>query len=172
MSLLRSLICALLVCTGAWAQSLADFSLNMGMIAFKAPTEWPAIMQKTEGDPQFMAFQVRDPADQGTQEATRVTVETKQLADAGDFQSFVNTGLDKAKQTPGYEPQLGSADSSRLRYFGMNGRIRYEYQEAFFLNGHIAIHVRCTRPMLAATTKAWTESYEKGCSQIMQSLKP
>jgi hypothetical protein len=154
------------------AQGAGEFTLDQGFVKFTAPPDWPVIMQKTEGNPQFIAFQVKDAADTGTGEATRVTVETKLLDDSGNFQAMVNVGVDKAKQSPGYEPRTDGVDASTLRYYALSGKTRYEYRETWYLNGHVMVHARCARPMLAATTAQWTADYEKGCTQVMQSLKP
>ena len=156
----------------ARAQSAGEFSLNEGFVKFSAPPAWPVIMQKSEGNPQFIAFQVKDPADAGSGEATRVTVETKLMDDSSNFQPMVNAGMDKAKQMPGYEQRSDGVDASTLRYFALDNKTRYEYRETCFLNSHMMVHVRCARPMLAATTAQWTAEYERGCAQIMQSLKP
>ena len=163
---------AALVTAVAHAQGAGDYSLDQGFVAFKAPPDWPVIMQKTEGNPQFIAFQVKDPADTGTGETSRVTVETKLLDDSGNFQAMVNGGLARIKQSPGYEASADSGDASVLRYFALNGKTRYEFRETWYLNGHVMVHVRCARPMLQATTPQWTMNYEHGCGQIMQSLKP
>ena len=162
-----------LLCAGtAFAQSDGQFSLNQGFIKFSAPPEWPVIMQKTEGNPQFVAFQVKDPADVGSGEATRVTVETKLLDDSGNFQSTVNVAVDKEKKMTGYEQRTDGVDPSVLRFYALSGKTRYEYRDTWYLSSHVMIHVRCARPMLAKTSAAWTAAYEKGCAQIMQSLKP
>ena len=163
---------AAIAAAGAHAQDTGDYSLAQGFVTFKAPPEWPVIMQKAEGNPQFIAFQVKDPADNGTGEASRVTVETKLLDDSGNFQAMVNGALARVKQSPGYEQRTDGVDPSVLRYFALNGKARYEYRETWYLNGHVLVHVRCARPMLLATTAAWTTDYDKGCGQIMQSLKP
>ncbi|MEP6485128.1 MAG: hypothetical protein ABJB01_11825 [Rudaea sp.] len=160
------------LCAAAVADETGAYSLNDGYIKFSAPPAWPVIMQKTEGAPQFVAFQVKDPADTNTGEATRVTVETKVLDDSSNFQAVVNVGMDKAKQMTGYEQHTEGVDATVLRYFAMNGKTRYEYRETWYLNGHAVVHARCARPMLAATTPQWTAEYEKGCAQIMQSLRP
>lgn len=154
------------------AQTPGEFSLAQGFVKFSAPPAWPVIMQKSDGNPQFVAFQVKDPADAGSGEATRVTVETKLMDDSSNFQPMVNVGMDKAKQMPGYEQRSDGVDASTLRYFALNDKTRHEYRETWFLNGHMLVHVRCARPMLSATTAQWTAEYERGCAQIMQSLKP
>jgi hypothetical protein len=149
-----------------------DYSLDQGFVHFSAPPQWPVIMQKTEGNPQFIALQVKDPADTDTGEATRVTVDTKLLDDSSNFQAMVNLGVEKAKQSPGYEQRTEGVDASTLRYYAMNGKTRYEYRETWYLNGHVMVHVRCARPMLEKTTAQWTAEYEKGCQQIIASLRP
>jgi hypothetical protein len=163
---------AAIAAASAQAQESGDYSLSQGFVTFKAPPEWPAIMQKTEGNPQFIAFHVKDPADTGTGEASRVTVETRLLDDSGNFQSTVNGAVARIKQSPGYEQHSEGVDASVLRYFALNGKTRYEYRETWYLNGHVLVHARCARPMLPATTPAWTADYEKGCAMIIQSLKP
>jgi len=155
----------------AGAQTPGEFSLNEGIVKFTAPPTWPVIMQKTEGNPQAVAFQVKDPADEGTGEATRVTVGTKLLDDPSNFQALVNADVDKGKQMPDYEKR-DSSDATVLRFVARNGKTRYEYRDTWYLNGHILVHVRCARPMLEKTTAQWTADYEKGCAQIMASAKP
>lgn len=156
----------------ALAQTPGEYALDEGFIKFSAPPEWPVMMQKNEGNPQFIAFQVKDPADTGTGEISRVTVETKLLNDASNFQSTVNRDVDKAKQLPDYTQKSEGVDADTLRYFARNGKTRYEYRETWYLNGHLLVHVRCARPLLDKTTAQWTAAYEGGCRQIMQSLKP
>ena len=156
---------------GVGAQTPGEFSLNEGIVKFTAPPAWPVIMQKTEGNPQAVAFQVKDPADDGTGEATRVTVSTKLLDDTSNFQALVNADVDKGKQMPDYEKR-DSNDATVLRFVARNGKARYEYRDTWYLNGHVMVHVRCVRPLLEKTTAQWTADYEKGCAQIMTSAKP
>lgn len=174
MSPIRTLLFALasLWTCVAYAEGTTDYSLEERIVKFKAPSDWAVIMHKSEGNPQFIAFQVKDPADQGTGETTQVTVETKVLDDSSNFQSLVNFGLEKSKQSPGYEQRTDGVDPNTLRYFALNGKSRYEYRETYYLLSHIFIHVKCARPMLAATAPAWADSYEKGCAVVMQSIRP
>jgi hypothetical protein len=169
---LASFLTGTLFAIGAAAETPGEFTLNQGVVRFVAPPAWPVIMQKTEGNPQVVAFQVKDPADAGTGEATRVTVNTKLLDDTSSFQALVNADVNKGKQMPDYEKRDDGVDSSVLRYFAKNGKTRYEYRETWYLNGHVLVHVRCARPMLESTTSTWTADYEKGCAQIMASAKP
>jgi hypothetical protein len=163
---------SLLLAAGAGAETPGEYSLNEGSIKFSAPAAWPVIMQKTEGNPQVVAFQVKDPAEEGSGEATRVIVNTKRLEDSGAFKAQVDADVNKAKQMSEYEKRDDGVDPSVLRYFARNGKTRYEYRETWYLNGKVMVHVRCARPMLEKTTAQWTADYDKGCAQIMQSAKP
>lgn len=166
----------LFVCAGtAQANKGADtgtqYALYEGAVKFSAPSSWPAIMQKTEGTPQFTAFLVKNPADQGSGEAGQVSVEAKLINDASTFPALVNAAVDKAKQSSGYEARQDSG-ADALHYVAIDGKQRYEYREAWYLASKIVIHVRCAQPLLAETTPDWTASYEAGCAQIMRSAKP
>ncbi len=171
---------ALLCATAAHAQTQSetpsqvpgDYSLDQGFVKFSAPPAWPVMMEKTEGTPQFVAFQIKDPADAGTGESSRVTVETRLLDNSSNFQAMVNRDVDKAKRMPEYKQTTEGVPESTLRYHALNGKTGYEFRETWYLNGHIFVHVRCERPMLAKTTTQWTAAYEQGCAQIMQSIKP
>jgi len=160
---------ALLVCASA---SAADYSIYENIIKFKTPADWSVIMEKKEGNPQFMAFQIRDPADPGSNEISQVTINARLMHDSSFFQQQVDAATDKAKQLPGFEQVTEGVDPTVMRYFAMNGKTRYEYRETFYLVSHLFLHIRCSRPMLAETTKAWTDAYNKGCGDLMASLKP
>lgn len=166
----RPLLALLLTGAAAGAVSAADYSLNDGIVKFSAPDSWPVIMQMTEGSPQVVAFQVKDPADSGTDEATRVSVTTRKLEDAQAFQSFVSSSMEKARQTPGYESENGS-DGGSLRYSGLNGKTRYKFRESYYFQNSVAVQLRCVRPVLKSTSAAWIASFDQGCDQIAQSLQ-
>ncbi len=169
-TLLANALAALLLSGLSAVAGAADYTLNDGAIAFSAPSDWPVIMQMSEGSPQVLAFQVKDPADTGTGEATRVTVTTRKLDDAQAFQTFVNQALDKARQTPGFEREAGT-DASSLRYSGLNQKTPYKYRESYFYKNGIAVQLRCVHPVLKATAPAWTAAFDQGCDQIAASLQ-
>jgi hypothetical protein len=147
------------------------YPLYEGIVKISAPADWPVILKKTEGIPQFIAFQVSDPAAQSSGESSQVSVEAKLLNDGSTTQALVNAGMEKAKQTPGYEARADGNGADALHYTALNGKQRYEYRESWAFSSRMLTHVRCSRPLLAATTAAWTKAYETGCEQIMQSAK-
>src|SRR5215468_8401184 len=144
---LAILLAALSVASAFAAESKADYTLYERILKFKAPAEWNVIMEKRDGNPQFIAFQVKDPADAGNNEIAQVTVSAKLMHDSSFFQQ-VSEGV----------------DPTVMRYYAMNGKTRYEYRETFYLVTHLFLHVRCSRPLLKETTAAWTDAYDKGCA--------
>lgn len=169
MSLRLPVLIVFLLC--ARSVAAADYALFENILKFNVPADWPVLMEKKDGNPQFMAFQVRDPADPESKEITQVTVSAKLMHDSSFFQQQVDAATDKAKQLPGFEVAK-AADPNVFRYYAMNGKTRYEYRETFYLVSHLLLHVRCVRPMLAETTQAWSDAYDKSCADLMQSLKP
>lgn len=147
------------------------YSLFEGIVRFSAPAQWPVILEKKEGVPQFIAFQIKDPAAEGSGESSEVWVDAKLLNDATTSQALVNAATDRAKKTPGFEAAKDNEANGALHYTALNGKQRYEYRETWQLAATILAHVRCTRPLLAATSAAWTTDYDAGCNTVMQSLK-
>lgn len=176
-TVLAGLLAAVLPVAGVEAQTAnaaaggTRYALYAGAVTFSAPAEWPAIMQKVEGTPQFIAFLIKDPADPGSDEATRVSVEAKLLNDASTFPALVNAATDKVRQMQGYEARPDAA-AGALHYLALDGRQRFEFREAWYLESKILVHIRCARPLLATTTPQWTAAYEAGCAQVMRTAKP
>ncbi len=147
------------------------YSLFEGIVRFNAPAAWPVILEKKEGVPQFLVLQVKDPAAEGSGESSEVWVDAKLLNDASTSQALVNAATDRAKQAPGFEAAKDNNADGVLHYMALNGKQRYEYRETWQLAATVLVHVRCARPLLAATSAAWTQAYDSGCSGVMRSLK-
>jgi hypothetical protein len=148
-----------------------SYPLYEGLVKISAPADWPVILKKVEGIPQFIAFEVRDPAAQASGESSQISVDAKLLNDGSTTQALVNAGMDKARQSPGYEARADGNSADALHYNALNGKQRYEYRESWAFSSRMITHVRCSRPLLPATTAAWTQAYEAGCAQIIQSAK-
>lgn len=168
---MKSLPLLLLLCAGTVAaQDTNNFALNDGNVRFSVPSTWPAIMEKSDGNPQAIVFQVHDPATQGTEDTATITVKTRQLKSPADFADAVQNEMLLSKAQAGYEAQPAAADASIHRYFVLRGKTRYEVRDRFVLIGTIAAQVRCQRPLLDATTRSWTSTWDSGCSSVSASV--
>ena len=161
----------LLAAGSAFAQSSTDHVLNDGKVRFSVPQDWSAIMEKSDGNPQAIIFQVVDPAAAGTDDTASVTVKTRQLKSAADFADATQNEMLLSKAQTGYEAALDGSASGVHHYFVMRGKTRYSIRDRFTLMGTIAVQVRCQRPLLDATTKDWTARFDGGCDSVAASLK-
>ena len=127
-------------------------------------------MEKTNGDPQFMAFQVPDPADKDKNEITQRDRQTRSSCTTRRFfQSQVESRMDKAKQHAGLRAgHRGRRIRPCCATPRSNGRTRYEYRETFYFVSHLFLHVRCSRPLLKDTAQAWIDAYNNACADIMR----
>lgn len=165
------LLVVLLAAGTASAQGNTDYALNDGKVRFRVPATWTAIMEKSDGNPQAIVFQVPDPATQGTEDAASITIKTRQLRAAGDFADAVQNELVLSKAQTGYESDASATDSGVHRYFVMRGKTRYAIRDKFVLIGTVTAQVRCQRPLLDATTKEWTAAYDSGCNSVAASVQ-
>ena len=155
----------------AFAQSTTDYSLNDGQVHFRVPPGWSAIMEKRDGSPQAIAFQVPDAAAQGSEDSATVTVKTRKLNGSAAFPSVVQEELERSKAQTGYEKDAANKDAAVHQYFVTRGKTRYLVRDSFYLTGNVAAEVRCQRPLLAATTAAWNTEFDRACDGVVASLK-
>ena len=74
-------------------------------------------MEKADGDPQAVIFEVPDPTAQGTEDTASVTIKTRSLKASADFNGFVQDEFERSKGQSGYENDSSNKDSSVHRYF-------------------------------------------------------
>lgn len=155
----------------AFAQARTDYALNAGQVHFHVPPDWTAIMEKADGDPQAVIFQVPDATAQGSEDTASVTVKTRSLKNTGEFTGFVTDEFERSKGQAGYENDSANKDSSAHRYYVMRNKTRYHMHDNYELAGNVAVLVRCQRPLLEGTPKEWSDGFDAACSSVVASLK-
>ena len=157
--------------TAAHAQGKSDYTLNEGQVHFQVPPTWAAIMEKSDGNPQAIAFQVPDVAAQGSEDTASVTVKTRQLTAAVEFAGTVAAEFEHAKTQSGYESDAANKDAAVHQYFVVRGKTRYLVRDSFYQIGMISVEVHCLRPLLAATAPTWNTQFDSACDGVVTSLK-
>ena len=160
-----------IVSCALFAQAKTDYELNAGQVRFHVPPDWTAIMEKSDGDPQAVIFQVPDAAAQGSEDTASVTVKTRSLKASADFSGFVTEEFERAKGQAGYETDSANKDSSAHRYYVMRNKTRYLVRDTYQLTGNVAVEVRCQRPLIDATPKDWSDRFDAACASVVASLK-
>lgn len=146
-----------------------DYSLANGEIHFNAPDNWVAMMQKTNGNLQFYAFQVPNPAPGN--KLTHITVTTHQLENVGDFEAFVRQQQSQLESKPAFEKlggQLTSSEGMQYRFnqdlFPQVARLR------IMQHGRIAIELRCQRPWDLGAGDNWLQDFRAHCQDLASQL--
>ena len=145
----------------------ADYSLANDAVKFSAPDAWPMLMEKLDGPRQFVALQVKDPADANA--LARITVTTEQVDGVQGFQKFLNDSTARARKLPGYVAASALDGSSSLRYTATENHEKNGYTEVYAFRSNIAIQVRCIRPENAPTD--WRATFDSGCKSIVAAVE-
>jgi hypothetical protein len=156
----------------ARAQAAGEFTLHAGQVHFRAPAEWTAVMEKTDGNPQAIAFSVPDASASGSNDSATVTVKSRQLANAAQFATVVQEEFERSKQQPGYASAGSASGSSTHHYTVVRGGTTYDVRDSFTLLGTVAVEVRCQRPVLAQTPADWNAGFDSACAGVDASLQP
>lgn len=166
MRFLSIFIITVLAATPALAK---QYALADGKISFNAPDAWPAMMEKTNGDPQFYAFQIRNP--RSTDTLTRITVTTHKLGSVTDFDAYVQQAMAKARRSAGFSEAPGELSSDHhLHYnFDEDGHPQIVRMHVF-QHGLHAIVLRCQRPRDAKASREWLSDYREGCEDLARQL--
>lgn len=164
-SLFLATFCAL--CAAPMIAHAADYSLDDGQLHFSAPDAWTPIMEKHDGDPQFLALQVQEPGAPPNTLA-RITVTTQHAGDAQSFQRFVKTNVAKARRLTEYRSNDSQPIPSGRRYTATENKQKTSYTEYYYFRDGIAIQVRCVRP--EAAVAQWAATFDAGCSAIAKAV--
>lgn len=153
----------------AGAQARTSYDLNEGRVRFTVPPDWAAIMEKTEGNPQLVVFRVPDPTAEGSEDMASVTVKTQALRGTATFGGLVQEEFELSKQQTGYERDAAGAGENVHQYFVQRGPTRYLVHDRFRENRGVWVHIRCQRPLLAATPTTWNQQFDAACQRVVAS---
>ncbi len=157
------LFCAL--CLSPVVAHAADYALDNGAVRFSAPDAWAPLMEKHDGDPQFLALQV--PGGGADSTLARITVTTQHVADAQAYQQFLDDEVAKARRLPGYTGG-GGGNVPKRRYSALENKQKNDYVEYYAYRDGLGIQVRCVRP--AAAPAAWTSTFDAGCDAVARDV--
>lgn len=161
------MLALLAACALAPAAAAAGYSLSDGAVKFSAPDAWPVLMEKPEGTRQFVALQVKDPAN--TDALARITVTTERVDGISGFQTFFQAGAERARKLPGYMAAAAMGGGSALRYTADENHAKTAYTEVYAYRANVAIQVRCIRP--ASAPADWTATFDAGCRSVIAAVE-
>lgn len=156
----------------AFAQEKTDYTLNDDKVHFRVSPSWTAVMEKTDGNPEAIAFQVPNATAQGTDDSATVTVKSRLLKTPEQFDTVVLEERLHAKEQAGYALDISNTDGAVNQYFVMRGKTKYLVRDSFHRSGAYAVSVRCQRPLLDKTPAAWNTGFDGTCAAVTASISP
>lgn len=162
-------MCAAFALALAFAPSAgaAEYSLANGAVRFSAPDSWPMLMEKLDGQRQFVALQVKDP---GTPDAlARITVTIEQVDGVAGFQKFLGASTERARKLPGYTADRSPGTASAMRYTATENRVTNAYSESYSYRNNLALQIRCIRPANAPAD--WIATFDAGCRSVVTAVE-
>jgi hypothetical protein len=155
---------ALAFAPGAWA---ADYALANGGVKFSAPDAWPMLMEKLDGQRQFVALQIKDP--DNPEALARITVTVEQVDGVAGFQKFLATSTERAHKLPGYTAERSPGTASAMRYTATENRVSSAYAEWYSYRNNLALQIRCIRPVSAPPD--WIATFDAGCQSVVKAVE-
>lgn len=162
-----------LLMMAAFAMSVAplaahatDYNFDDNAVQFSAPDAWTPLMEKHDGDPQFLALQVPGAGADGT--LARITVTTQHVADAAGYGQFMDDQIGKSRHLPGYSGSGAAENAQVRRYVALENGQKNAYAEFYDYRDGLALQVRCIRPVAAEA--AWAATFDAGCAAIAKSV--
>ncbi|HEU0276716.1 MAG TPA: hypothetical protein VFQ95_02675 [Rhodanobacteraceae bacterium] len=149
------------------AASAADYSLANGAVKFSAPDSWPMLMEKLDGQRQFVALQVRDPG--RTDALARITVTVEQVDGVAGFQKFLAASTERAHKLQGYTADRTPGTASAMRYTATENRVVNAYSESYSYRNNLALQIRCIRPVSAPPD--WIATFDAGCQSVVKAIE-
>lgn len=163
---MKHILPALLLAIAAGSAVAADHVLADGAVRFHAPDGWTAIMQKTDGDPQFLVFQVPNPQSSGT--LARIGVSAHRV---DDFDAHVHAEMTRLRAGSGFvESRAAASDPATLRFESSEEGPRQEQRTSFFRRGDLAVELSCARPVDAPASAAWRQAFDAACDDLAAQL--
>ncbi len=145
----------------------ADYALANGAVKFPAPDAWPMLMEKLDGQRQFVALQVKDPGNSAV--LARITVTVEQVDGVAGFQKFLGAGAERARKLPGYTTERAPGAASAMRYTATENRITNAYSETYAYRDNLALQIRCIRPTSAPAD--WIATFDAGCQSVVTAVE-
>jgi len=145
-----------------------DFSI-VGGIQFTVPGNWPVIASKSGPEKAVFAFQIPNPADEGTPDSTNLSIVSSHLKDAKDREDFERKSLESKEHSE--EKKLG--DNWRCRTFSaLQKSTEYVIWDCYRVIADCGVYVRIAWPHLPKNSPDYDKQMESVLSDFLASIAP
>jgi hypothetical protein len=162
------LFCTLLVALSLFADDKVEFSI-VSRVRFTVPGNWKVISSKSDSIVTVFAFQIPNPADDGTPDSTNLAFIASDLKDSVARSTF-------EKKASGREP---NARERKLvekwactSFSGKQGTTTYEAWDCYRIVAECGVHVRLAWPHLPKNPADYDKSMQAALKDVLESVAP
>jgi hypothetical protein len=142
--------------------------IQNGQVSIKSPASWVIIAHKPAGSPSdVVAFQILNPADDGTDDSTNLAVTAFDVRDTEAMLKFTQPLLAPKKGEPAPK-EVGKW--VMLTQTDKQGATEYEIRDCYQTMGSFGLHVRLAFPKLPKTTKEWSAKLEADFKKLLEAI--
>ncbi|MGB8476175.1 MAG: hypothetical protein WCE61_19005, partial [Candidatus Acidiferrum sp.] len=136
---------------------------------FSVPGEWPVIASKSTAEKTVFAFQVPNPADEGTPDSTNLSIVSAYLKNAEDKAAF-----EKKASTPDHDAQAKKlVEGWQCRSFSaMQKSTQYVVWDCYRVVADCGVSVRMAWPHLPKNPSDYDIQMESVLSDFLTSVSP
>jgi hypothetical protein len=150
-------------------------TLDGGLVTAQIPSTWVEISRTRHAQGEVVAFQIPNPADEGTPDSANAVIFTRHDA-ALTMDHFVAALRDPIVKLPGsavIESAVGSDPSSDRFLFlrARQGTTPYAMADRYARRGEVFLHIRVSWPLLERATRSWTEEIVHSTNQLFSNLQ-
>jgi len=136
-------------------------------VSLRCPPSWIIIAHKLGSPSDVIGFQIHNPADEGSDDSTNLSVVAWDLRQTEAMLKFTQALLEHEKQKHSVK-QVG--DWAINTWNDKQGDTPYEIRDCYRTAKPFGIHVRLAIPKLSKTTKEWYDKLETDFKKLLESI--
>jgi hypothetical protein len=137
-------------------------------VSLRCPASWVIIGHKPQGSPSDMvAFQILNPADDGTDDSTNLSVVAFDVRGTEGMLKFTQSLTEHEEKK---HPSKEVGEWAIYTWSGKQGATNYEIRDCYRTMKPFGIHVRLAVPKIAKTTKEWTDKLDADFKKLLESI--
>ncbi len=141
--------------------------LQSEQVSLRCPASWVIIAHKLGSPSDVVAFQILNPADDGSDNSTNLSVIAFDLRQTEAMLKFTQAILEHEKQK---HPVKEAGEWAINTWSDKQGDTSYEIRDCYRTAKPFGIHVRLAIPKLPKTTKDWSDKLETDFKKLLGSI--
>jgi len=162
------LLCAMFMVPSLFADDKVEFSI-VSRVRFTVPGNWKVISSKSDPAITVFAFQIPNPADEGTPDSTNLAFIASYLKDSAARSAFEKKA---STREPNAQERKLVEKWACTNFSGKQGATTYEAWDCYRIAAECGVHVRIAWPHLPKNPPDYDKSMEEALEEVLKSVEP